>query len=363
MKKVGIVTFHNSKSYGATLQAYATLEIIRKLGYDVEFVDYTNSYEQGKRKISLKHIKSFFRRMIKNIILKDSCWKRVAFNNTFELYNNALSKKINDKTDLNSLKYDILVVGSDQVWNPVITGGIDDVYLLNFSDCRKISYASSMGSHFISENEKNIYQECLSKFSKISVRETFALDELSKIINKDIKIVIDPTMLLEKDDWNKFINKQSKKLFNFQEKYILTFFVGGSTDKYKETILNVKSKLNIPVYDIHSNKYRREGIDRVLAGVSVCEFVNLIKKASFIITDSFHGTVFSILYEKPFLAVSNKNNPIRVKELLTKLSIKDRLDNINSIDQDIDYLMVNKTLKSLKMDSLKWLEGALNDER
>lgn len=366
MKKIGIITFHKSKSYGAVLQAYATLQVIKKMGYDAEFVDYTNYYEQNRKKILKKGINglySFLKCRVKEIMFRDKYWEEKAFGNILDIYDYSCSKiKSSNIQDFKKIKYDTIIVGSDQVWNPNITNGIDETYLLNFGvTLNRISYASSMGSYKLNESEKEIYIKNLQKFSFISVRELYSKNELQDLTDKNIKIVIDPTMLLTTNDWNTLINKFVSNSKEIQQKYILSFFVGGTTDTYQEYIDYVKKELGLPAWNIHINLHQRFGIDKTLAGVTVPEFINYIKNASFIITDSFHGTVFSLLFKKNFLPLNNVLNPVRVKELLNKFGISDRLNNLKKINNEINYKKVNDILEKNREDSFSWLRSAIEN--
>jgi len=366
MKKVGIVTFHRSKSYGATLQALATLMIVKKLGYDAEFIDYTNAYEQKKCKIivdSLGSLKKYMRWKMKSFLLRDDHWSALAFGKTVEYYNGCISKKkYTNIKQMMSLNYDTLLVGSDQVWNPKITNGIDAVYLLGFGNTSKrVSYASSMGNHIILEDETDIYRNYLKMFTSISVRESFAKEEINRHLEKPIQIVVDPTMLVSREEWTAFADSQPNKFVkHMNEKFILSFFVGGSTEDYFDELKKIKNVLGLPLYNIQINEYCRKLVDMSLAGVTCAEFIQLIRNAQYIVTDSCHGTVFSILYGKQFAALSNRANPIRVRELLTSLQLETRLDSPDNATDIIDYHKLYLLLERFREESLQWLVDALN---
>ncbi|WP_352405041.1 polysaccharide pyruvyl transferase family protein [Sporanaerobacter acetigenes] len=368
MKKVGLVTYHNSRSYGATLQAYATLKAIELFGFEAEFVNYTNKYEQNTNKSKAKGLKGIigtYKNKIKAIIFNDEYYKKTAFGNNVDFYENKVSRFYHSLTELNETDYDILLVGSDQVWNPKITNGIDSFYFLNFGNpTRRISYASSMGSYVPTDDEKKVYKEWLEKFYKLSVREVHARKIIEEILDKDIDIVVDPTLLFSSTEWDKYLDESvlDNCYRDIDKKYILTFFVGGKASKYIEDINYIKNVTNLPVYNIHINKHKHKGVDCVLPGVNVKEFVYLIKHAELVITDSFHGTVFSILYKKNFSAISNKANPIRVIELLKTLNLLERLDNPNCCSKNINYNSVFYQLGTLRNQSIEWLKGALLDD-
>ena len=366
METVGIVTFHHSRSYGACLQAWATLHVIQSLGYEAELVNYENPYEQKIYKASHKNLLSYIHYIawkLKSVVLLEKHWNHLAFGNIDDLYNNKVSKRVLAKEDLRDVSYDILLSGSDQIWNPDITGGLDDIFLLNFGHANKrVSYASSMGSHLICDYEKNMYYSSLIKFSSISVRENFAVKELQKVLptNTKIQIVLDPTLLLTADTWDSLTKKVDLK--EVPPKYILCFVVAGNTNLYRDSLVKIKQLTGLPIFSIQVNKYKRKPVDKVLAGVNCNRLIKLIQEADYIITDSFHGTAFSIIFQKKFIALSNPNNPIRVKELLRKLNLLERLDNPEVCCTSIDYNSVNHILDKEKEKSLDWLKKALKNE-
>lgn len=364
MKKVGIITFHNSRSYGACLQAIATVYMIRNMGYQAEVIDYVNLFEQKRYKADLDNFivaMKYIRWKIKTWLSRDEYWLQRAFGNTKQLYSDAISSEHYTKIEeLSNLKYDVLLVGSDQVWNSQITEKLDTVFLLDFGQSpKRISYASSMGSHRIEPNEEKLFRHCLKRFSFISVREKFAMEELRRILDIDVEIVLDPTLLLTKEQWTDYILQVSERIPVPQEPYILTFFVGKNISFYREQVFQIKEKKQLPVYNIQTNKRKYISVDRVLAGVTCGEFVQWIQNAAYIITDSFHGTAFSLLYQKQFTSISNTVNPIRVKELLESVGLQERLDSPQNCDREIEYHAVNKKLNELRSRSIKWLQTAL----
>lgn len=366
-KKVGIVTFYSSASYGATLQSLATYITLKNMGFDCEFVNYKNKYEQNKNKIQRKNIIGKIKysiRECKSFLLMNKYWKNKSFGDVYSLYDNKISKNVyNSIEELENEEYDILLSGSDQIWNPIITGGIDEFYLLNFGKCKKrVSYASSLGSYILTDDDKKVFEKCINNINEISVREKHAKEQLEQITNKDIKIVIDPTLLLSKEEWLEFFKDKKCNYDKFEQKYILAYFVGGKSDIYYKEINELKEKTGLPIYEIHINKHKRHFIDKVLPGVNIADFINLINNSEYFITDSFHGVVFSLILEKKFVPLKNKKNPIRVRELLEKVGLDERLDNIQLYDDSIDYAKISNCLEKLRIESYNWLKKALEDK-
>ena len=355
--KIGILTFHRSDSYGATLQSYAMLKALEALGCDAEFIDYVNPYEQQKHKPRSKGLK----RILKNIKWKissrlfrtESHLKR-AFGNSSELYGNHITgRKYVSHEDLDTIEYDILLSASDQIWNPFITNGIDDAYLLAHGKAKsRISYASSMGSHILTEEEKPVYKKCLDAFDSISVREQFAKDELSKLTDKTIDVVCDPTMLLDREDWIAFSDKAAP----LQEgKYAIGFFVGGYPPENMKCVTQAKKLYGVPVYCIQKNGRRRKPFDKCIPGVTVPEFVRYLRDAEYVITDSFHGAVLALILGRPLFPLINRSNPVRVTELMRSLGLEDSLNS----SEPVDCKNVNAKLEEMREHGREWLKTAI----
>ena len=158
--------------------------------------------------------------------------------------------------DLKNVDYDLLIAGSDQIWNSEITGELDPVFLLDFGQrSKKISLATSMGSHILSDEEKEKFRAVLRQYSAISVREKFAKCQLDKLTSKKVKVLLDPTLLLNKTVWWREFARYSKYA-NKREKYILTYFVGGDKFKYRKQISEYSNKMHLPVWTIQFSNYQ-----------------------------------------------------------------------------------------------------------
>ena len=360
MRKVGIITFHHAKhSYGAALQAYATVRVLENMGFEAELINYENKYEQKEIKLrSEKIIKKIYllinwiARMLLFKGYKDPSRKKKNLN---FFYGQVSKERYRTINELDKVDYEILLAGSDQIWNPEITGGIDSAFLLAFGKPQKrVSYASSVGSHIFSRDELNIYAEKLNKFNSISVREKYAADLLQTCCKRKIKIVCDPTLLLTGQQWRDEFKKEMNA-FDVSETYILTYFVGGNIELYWERIEKYINQLNLPVFNIqsHAKKYRH--VDRAIYNIMPDKVVAYIANARVILTDSFHGTAFSINLNKDFVAVINKKNPVRVQNLLESVGLQERNDENLFEYSDIDYSSVNTKLSILRNDSMAWL--------
>ncbi len=364
MKSVGIVTFHRANNYGVLLQAYATATFINANGYNAQIVDYTNAYEQRIQKLAYKEggrMIGYATSFLKNVLLRKRHYYKKAFGDSDGLF--PLSeKRYTSKDQMDGLKYDVLVAGSDQIWNPIITGGIDDVFLLNFGESKKrISVASSVGNSNLSENDKRIVEKTLERFSAISVREEFAKKQLEKLTDIDIKVLLDPTFLLEKSEWWERLGSKSQYAHT-TEKYILTYFVAPNKEEYHARVAEYAKRLKLPVWTIQYSNYTWKESSKKIVGATLEDFIALIYNAELILTDSFHGNAFSINLNRNFVAFKHKTNPVRVVSLLEKLGISERLNMRPEDYVEVDYSIINQHLETLRNDSKSWVLDALSAE-
>lgn len=369
MKKIGILTFHNAYNYGAMLQAYALQKKISTKNY-VEIIDYRNKVIEKQYKLIRpyqKSLKKFIKSLCGDIIMFPLNLKRKNVFIKFMKKRYILSSKIKTSKDLDDIirKYDVIIVGSDQVWNIGLTEGLSNIYTLNFdSKALKISYAASVGDASQINENIDVFQEKLKDINYISVREEDARDELSKIIQKKIKVVLDPTLLLKKEEWEELLDKGKYD----EEKYILAYVVEADKE-YIKIVNDLSQKTGLKV--IHFNKFN-PGYNNVLKNAYTegpLEFVNYIKNAEYVVATSFHATVFSIIFNKKFFIIPHKKTGSRVTNLLDKLGIKGRTFNSFNEFKKIDYNFdtnweeVNNKLDIERENSINWLFNAINDEK
>lgn len=360
MKSIGVVTFHRANSFGATLQAYATVAFLNESGYKAEIVDYTNEYEQRFQKLFYTEngkLSGYITASIKNLLFRKRYYTKKSFGH-LERYYPISSVHYKDKKSLETAKYDILIAGSDQIWNPVITNKIDTTYLLQFGTAdKRISVASSMGSHILSDVEKEIFQRALATFSAISIREEFGKNQLTELVDKPIQILMDPTFLVRKKDWLDKLGKNSK-YYSLKEKYILTFFVAPD-GSYRERVQAYADYLHLPVWSIQSTTMKRTNCQRSILGATIEDFIALIAGAELVITDSFHGVALSLNLQRDFIAFKNTANPVRVVSILDKLEIPERLNMIPKKYHPVNYKRVNQIMDPLCEESRQWVIKAI----
>ncbi|MCD2346258.1 polysaccharide pyruvyl transferase family protein [Clostridium guangxiense] len=367
--KVGILTFHNAHNYGAVLQAYALKKKISDLGHDVKIVNYRNSnidkrYERKlKVRISLsdfKHPKELKKKLSfkRNIPYMQPAWEKQNDNFNFFIYRyllNSDSKVVTIK-DLEKANYDALIVGSDQVWTSWITGGLDPVYLLNFKfNGRKISYAASLFGGKIEDNEKDIFRRCLHEFDYISVREDSLKKSITETCNCSATTVLDPTLLIDYKDYEKI--KTKKMLCN--KKYVFAYFVSES-DEMMRCAEKIAKDSGLELLELHYYMQKKYESHNQIADIGPSEFLWYIENAEYVVTNSFHGTVFSILYEKNFYCVYEEN--ARISNLLKALKLeKQHIVNYEQIhiNENVIFTDVNIRLENFRHDSVEFLKNSL----
>ena len=260
-----------------------------------------------------------------------------------------------------SSDYDVLVTGSDQVWNSQYNGEIDQVLFLAFANetNRCISYAASFGMSDIPEKEKRETKSLLQRYNHISVREKDGIEILSKI-GFDSICVLDPTLVLDQNHWKKFAGKRRVK-----EKYLLLYALHGCNEGVLELVKDISKKINLKVVSMNYGykSLRNQHFDQYIMPKSPEDFVSLIGNADFVVTDSFHGMAFAINFHKNFIAVAPDKYDSRLRSIVSILGIEDRIYNNNMRIEDAlestDYEDVEKKLQCEREKSLKYIEEAL----
>lgn len=346
--KVSILTYHWEDNYGATMQAYATYQAIKFLGHNPEFIDLRLPY-----KPSLKS------RLIFGL-------KRFRFNNFRRKYFKNLTQRTYwSVEDLRKTppKADCYLVGSDQTWNPKIAGELLPAFFLTFGDVsiRRISYATSIGlnqwetSPYISDAS---IRTALSKFNKILLREDSAVNICKDMFDSEAKQVIDPVLLFS--DYSELIGKV------MPSNEIVTYKLVNDEGFY-EIASNFANKKNIPIRSIGS--IRRPKGYKASYPESITNWIKRIAASSYVLTDSFHGTVFSLLYHRPFVIyVGDTQRVTRIESLLKQLNLEERIlskgassdDIVRLAEKEINWPEIDRKLGLLREESLELLKSALS---
>ncbi|HEC2597224.1 TPA: polysaccharide pyruvyl transferase family protein [Raoultella ornithinolytica] len=378
--KVATLTLPLHTNYGGNLQAFALQKTLIKLGHDAVLLNY--------RKGALR--KSIFRRVaskIKNFALPSNKTSHFVFSqheqNEINKHHDSFIKKniitsspFYDEDSLKKFildnKIECVIVGSDQVWRPKYTPKISPFYL-NFiyehSNIKKVSYAASFGVDLweYTSSELSECKKLIASFDSISVRESIAVDMCQEFFEVDAEHVLDPTLLLSKDEY-----------INLFEKYNMPSFKGKifsyvlDSDENKTAFMDqISSFLNKEIFTTYPKKHIKT--ESIISNISDYQFPSVeawlksFHDADFVVTDSFHGTVFAIIFNKPFIAICNKERgSARFKSLLKMFSLEDRLVydmtevDFNLVNSPIDYDRVNEDLNLQRIKSLDFLAKALS---
>lgn len=361
--KVGTIT-HFRSNYGAILQAYALQVALQNLGHDPELIDFDITLESGTKWLDLKlrarqwviKLFDFFR--YRQFRMRN---KRIA---TFKRDNLKISEeRYNTFHELaqSSNSYDAFICGSDQVWHPQLTGDSQRASFLSFvkpEQARSISYAPSFGVSSIS----NLYMEKIrpwvNKIDNLSVREETGKGILWQTTGRKAVIVLDPTLLLEKKQWDRISAPA-----DIGTEYILVYST-SQRGLFPELVRHVKRNTNLPVVVLSLTALNLIPLaDRVIYDAGPSEFVGLFANASCVCTNSFHGTAFSIIFRKPFWTVPHNTTNSRMADLLQRIQLSDR--QVNAPDRfpaaplAIDFSKASTLLTREKRNSLAFLKVAL----
>lgn len=368
-KKIGILTmFYKSRNYGAVLQSYALYKILDNNGFHVEQICYDEKYEYS----FLRRIYRPFERITNRLLLliKADCdiskTEKIIYD--WSMNNIRHSKNVYSKINIykTNSKYDCFIAGSDQIW----TYAFSDVYLLGFVNGKKhkISYAASLGNTSLPEKTKIKFSKYLSSYNAISVREETGQKLLTDCVDIPIYWCLDPTLLLEKKDWDMICSKRM-----YEKQYVFCYFLGeNESSRILAKEYAIKNNKDIIIFPYLQGKFNRKdfsvnGINIYYASPS--DFLSYIKYADIIFTDSFHASVFSIIYDKNFFTFARNQNDETTGRLysLTKIfNCTDRFINEKRINVDyfdlVDNNIYNHDLYEKKrIESLNYLLDAVKN--
>lgn len=375
-KPIGIVTFHESDNYGTCLQAFALQQSIQKLGYKVEILNYKRKNLDNRSTLSLiarvKALMTAFpglsiisypaekkRAQQKKYIFKD-------FRDEQFKYSSGKYESLEELKSANS-GYNAFVCGSDMVWSAERAGDLD-VYFLRFADeTKRIAYAPSFGG-VIEPASEDYYRKSLLEMSFLSCREPRGCNLIKELTGRNAEYVLDPTMLVDKEQWSSFFTSNK----NVDKPYILCYCFGGVPNSFNISLHKLAKDLNCEVRYIPANsqEYKKE-MKYSNYGYGPKEFVQLYQQASFVITNSYHGLLFSLIFEKPFIVLHREEgehwakHEDRMASMLSTLDLTDRYiyaqDRIFDGQLTVNYDVVGPILEKWKIESLNYLEKAISE--
>lgn len=361
--KIGILTFHACYNYGACLQAYALQQTVKKEHPDCEIIDF-----QSEHFININHpfarYPTHWKEIVKNIT-RIPYWRQLQQRSSYfdEFINQVLVLSERCATDESvkciAEKYDCIICGSDQTWNldPAIRYETP-LYYLNFpKKQRRITYATSFGSwvnDFESRSKELI--PWIQKFDSLSMREESGV-QLLRSKGFACEWVLDPTLLLQRTEYD---NIAKERLIN--EPYVLLFSWEGTKEAVELTKIAAKRLGCKAFFIVPPPRAIFCGLERKL-DVGPREFLSLVKHAEFVVTDSFHGTIFSTIYRRPFASVIKDKADTRRVSLMEQLGLADHLVNVNTINwnkiNQTDFDQVRIKINSLREHSISYLRQAI----
>ncbi|MCC7573629.1 MAG: polysaccharide pyruvyl transferase family protein [Candidatus Methanofastidiosum sp.] len=383
MKKIAIITLNGYTNYGNRLQNYATQEVFSSLGFFVEtiLVDHTPKNSKINKTKGIKKIIAMASKVrrsglnlkaFKKILLLTSTYlnkvknksnqeKRIKTFKDFSLYyikeTNYILSESNIPENLDD-KYDYFIAGSDQIWNPFYTNG-SPIYFLTFaSQNKRVAYSASFGLSGIPPIYIENYRLWLSEMHRISVREEDGASIVKELTGKDVIVTLDPTIMITKNKWLA-IGKKSKHKPSCN--YLLTYFIGDINQNAKLKIKDIAKNNNLKIINLNNPRNSKTYI------IGPSEFIDYINSASLVCTDSYHGTIFSILLERPFIVfertVKNFSMYSRIETLLDKFDLNNRKDvNIKNNNRvfDVDFESVRPIIDIEREKALNYLREALS---
>ncbi len=380
--KVGLCIAYTGTNYGQLLQAFATQQIVRELGYSTEIIKYHSGKKKGIKPsyaaaiVSIKQVSSIFRQKLKK---QDTITTDEVHRNNIklrkmqaDLFRKTYLKDVVECNGINELRnkskeYFAVLVGSDQVWLPDVA--VSNFFTLRFAapGVRRISYATSLGVSSYPNYVKKSAAEFWKKIDYLSVREQQGKDIIQSIAHVPVKVVADPTYLFTKSEWERLIPDARV----VQDDYVLCYFLGDSqsTKSYARMFAD---KVGVRLVSILSDECQSrddEFADEVIVGESIESFVNLIRHAKYVLTDSFHGLAFSVINEKQVLVFYRNRTDVkesrnsRIDNIVRSWGIEDRLicnpEHMILPTNNIDYVEVSHRVEVLRNQSLEFLESAL----
>ena len=382
--KVALAINYDYHDYGGMLQAFATQRFLSKNGIDSDAINFDNiKADISKRKwryflsnifdLSIVKEKSkLIEKKLKqksNEKLRKGMSERDAAFDEFCKSHFKVSRAFTswmDMTEASRKEYDAVVVGSDQLWLP--SNVMADYYTLNWvpKDVKKIAYATSFGIGSIPAKYKKVYSDYLRKIDYLSARETSGQEIIKKLAGRDVPLVNDPALLLDAEGWNEIVSSTPL----VKDKYVFCYFMGNNPEQRdfvkrlaNEKGLKIVALLHLDQYIASDEDY----VDLAPWHVSPADFVNLVKNAECVCTDSFHGTVFSIIYSRPFFTFKRFNRKAslstntRITSLLTRLGMMERLVvDMNVIPSlDIDWNNIQNGVSEFRKKSSEYFLNAI----
>lgn len=369
---VNVITRHAPTNYGSLLQAIATQRVIMNLGHECRIINYIPKCETGVRmaitqleqKTKWRHnpIKKAIYLMVAEpeTLLMDR--KFLAMRKKYLLMGPRCATTGELKKLYAEKKDEVFLTGSDQVWGPISTGHYDPTYFLDFvpKSSRKLAFAASFGKAIFDEQTLKEYGVLLKKYDSLAVRENVAV-ELLKKMDISAKQVLDPTLLMDADAWSEYVKPMKKP-----EKYVLVYQIHANSD-LDHYAVKFAEKAELPLLRVSPLLHQAKRSGKFVYCPDISGFLDLVKNAAYMVTDSFHGTAFAINFNTQFVEVlpntgtSSRNQSILELTGLTDRIVRD-LNDFSYIDQEIDFKEANEKIGISRIESIRILEEMLAEQ-
>lgn len=372
MNRIGLLTYHSAYNYGSALQAYATQQAIASLGYDVEMINYRMA-EQSYFYKKLYHFRYGGKSLVRDLMQIPMQKKRIKrareFEDFFEKYYN-MTSEMSEPEEVFAMwnRYDCIVSGSDQIWNKdSIEFRHNDIkymdpYLLKGFNGKKVSYASSVGT--LDKEKLDKILPAIGEFEAISFREKQSSDHVSDKLGKKVVNVLDPTFLLDKEQWIDALGLKKK-----EEDYILYYSLANYKDEVREAkyLKALADRFGCRVVVITPLNYApvKDRVIEYRPDYGPRDFLELIYNAKLVVTYSYHGTILSVNMGKPFYSLAKKtSSDYRKKDILGRISLEDRIaygleDVLERGLPDTDYAIANGMIEKYRNESYDFLSSSI----
>lgn len=370
---VKVITRHSPSNYGSLLQSIATVKTIEGLGHDCLIIDYQRPDERGlKGVLTQVNCKAGFGNPLKKlayIAIRYPIEKfaLVRFDRMRKKYLK-MTSRCSSHVDLKKISADAFITGSDQVWGPMMNGVYDSAYFLQFvgKDSRKLAYAASFGKTKFDESTVVAYKKMLSEYDKIAVREKSAVSLLEEWgLNNCLGQVLDPTLLLDMSQWTNLLIKKNDFDKYKDLKYILVYQIHNDP-KLSGYAKRLAKHTGMELLRVNPMLHQALRGGKFICSPDLSEFLSLVANASCIVTDSFHGTCFSINFGKQFIEIlPNNATGTRNQSILELTGLSDRIlcdfNDYSLVDKVIDYSKVNELLEVERRKSLEVIRSMIQN--
>jgi len=370
---VKVITRHSPSNYGSLLQSIATVKTIEGLGHDCSIIDYQRPDERGlKGVLTQVNCKAGFGNPLKKlayIAIRYPIEKfaQVRFDRMRKKYLK-MTSRCSSHVDLKKISADAFITGSDQVWGPMMNGVYDSAYFLQFvgKDSRKLAYAASFGKTKFDESTVVAYKKMLSEYDKIAVREKSAVSLLEEWgLNNCLGQVLDPTLLLDMSQWTNLLIKKNDFDKYKDLKYILVYQIHNDP-KLSGYAKRLAKHTGMELLRVNPMLHQALRGGKFICSPDLSEFLSLVANASCIVTDSFHGTCFSINFGKQFIEIlPNNATGTRNQSILELTGLSDRIlcdfNDYSLVDKVIDYGKVNELLEVERRKSLEVIRSMIQN--